>query len=548
MQEAPNTMTEPEQNITESRHLNEVNHVASTLVSSEPHGGADIKSSHILHQKVVLIPTPSGDPDDPLNWTQTRKYVILAVLSVATFSEFTGALAGQLEVAPLSKSYHVETSEVAYQNSAANTGMIIGSLIFYPLSHVIGRPSAIFWSMIGVTLSQIWAALMTKSDNYDAYIISRGFAGFFGTIVGVLGPRILIDLFFLHQRGRVYTIFYFWMDVGNAVGPSICAFIASASNWTWAFWWVAILCGVSVLSIWCFLPDTTWDRREGAINRKPKRSWLRERVETFLPGTNVTSKKPPVEIVRPAVVPFRVALTPVTILTSLFCLLNFGFYVGMNSVAPVWLQRPVKSGGYGFTANQNALFQFFHWVGIAMALLYGQLVSDHLPLALAGRFNNGNWKPEYRLHALWLPALICNPIGLGIFGYALQNQLPWGLLRFSHILVTFGSLCVTPITVNYLSECFTNNIEETAIVLNAFRVGFGLSLVFYINPWVAKVGFAWAYGTMAFIQVFSWLFLTVLMFRGYQIRQLNPFGLVSTEEGEHVLDKEKSVACRIDNS
>ncbi|KAH8193991.1 hypothetical protein TruAng_011845 [Truncatella angustata] len=499
-------MTEPEQNITESRHLNEVNHVASTLVSSEPHGGADIKSSHILHQKVVLIPTPSGDPDDPLNWTQTRKYVILAVLSVATFSGFTGALAGQLEVAPLSKSYHVETSEVAYQNSAANAGMIIGSLIFYPLSHVIGRPSAIFWSMIGVTLSQIWAALMTKSDNYDAYIISRGFAGFFGTI------------------------------------------IASASNWTWAFWWVAILCGVSVLSIWCFLPDTTWDRREGAINRRPKRSWLRERVETFLPGTNVTSKKPPVEIVRLAVVPFRVALTPVTILTSLFCLLNFGFYVGMNSVAPVWLQRPVKSGGYGFTANQNALFQFFHWVGIAMALLYGQLVSDHLPLALAGRFNNGNWKPEYRLHALWLPALICNPIGLGIFGYALQNQLSWGLLGFSHILVTFGSLCITPITVNYLSECLTNNIEETAIVLNAFRVGFGLSLVFYINPWVAKVGFAWAYGTMAFIQVFSWLFLTVLMFRGYQIRQLNPFGLVSTEEGEHVLDKEKSVACRIDNS
>lgn len=159
---------------------------------------------------------------------------------------------------------------------------------------------------------------------------------------------------------------------------------------------------------------------------------------------------------------------------------------------------------------------------------------------MAKRFGRGDWKPEYRLHALWLPALICNPIGLGLFGYALDKHLSWGILGFSQILVTYGSLCITPITVNYLSECFTKNIEETAIVLNAFRIGFGLSVAFYIDTWVEKVGFSWTYGIMSFIQVLVWLCVLLLMWQGHNIRELDPFGLINTEEGQHVVGKEDS--------
>jgi len=95
-------------------------------------------------------------------------------------------------------------------------------------------------------------------------------------------------------------------------------------------------------------------------------------------------------------------------------------------------------------------------------------------------------------------------------------------------------------TINYLSECFTNSPEETAIVLNLFRVGFGLSVAFYINPWVDKIGFAWAYGMMSFIWLFAWLFVLLLMWKGHEIRQIDPFRMISTEEGEHVIDKTAS--------
>lgn len=107
---------------------------------------------------------------------------------------------------------------------------------------------------------------------------------------------------------------------------------------------------------------------------------------------------------------------------------------------PVWLQIPVSKGGYGFDTHETVLFSLLHWIGVLLALVYGHLVSDHLPLAVARRFNGGKWKPEYRLHALWVPGLLFSPVGLVIFGYALQNQLSWGIVGLGQIMVTFGCL------------------------------------------------------------------------------------------------------------
>ncbi|KAH8880904.1 MFS general substrate transporter [Thozetella sp. PMI_491] len=488
-------------------------------------------------KRVTLIPHPSDDPRDPLNWPAHKKYAQVAILSLGAFAGFSGSLAGQLEVGPLSDLYKQSTTALTYQNSAATSGMIIGSILLYWLSRLIGRQATMLWSLIGALGAAIWAAFMTDKSDYQLFIISRGFAGLFANIVGVLGPRCLIDMFFLHQRGRAFTIFHFFFDLASAAGPSICALVASPSgDWRWALWFSIIVIGVAIILFFAFMQDTTWHRKDGVENNPPSTGWLASRVATFLPGTAITPRVPAKQFIHDCLIPFKIALTPVAIVLGVFTLLNFGFFIAMNSVTPAWLQKPIKAGGYGFTPFQNALFQIFHWVGILLALPYGQLVSDRVPLWFAARYDRGSWKPEFRLHALWLPALVCNPIGLGIFGYGLQQHLHWAVLGVAQILVTYGSLCITPVTVNYLSECFTKNIEETAIVLNAFRISLGLSIAFYVNQWVSDVGFAWCYGTMAFIQVFSWFFVLLLLWKGHEIRQYDPFRLISTEEGEHIID------------
>ena len=212
----------------------------------------------------------------------------------------------------------------------------------------------------------------------------------------------------------------------------------------------------------------------------------------------------------------------------------------MNAVTPPLLQKPVKVGGYGFTTQQNAYFSFVHWIGIIIALFYGHFVSDRLPLYLAAR-NSGTWKPEYRLHALWIPSLIFNPIGLGIFGAALEHHMHWIVIAVGQVFVTFGSLAMIPITVNYICESFVKHPAEASITGNCLRLVFGLSVAFYINEWIAQVDVGWTFGMMAFFDVFSFGFVGLLMWKGHQIREWTVSGLNDTEEGEKVVESVKSV-------
>jgi hypothetical protein len=71
---------------------------------------------------------------------------------------------------------------------------------------------------------------MTSADQFNIFIASHGFTGFFGTAVGVRGPRMLIDMFFLHHRGRAFTMFHFFFDFGTSAGPSLCAFVVQGAG------------------------------------------------------------------------------------------------------------------------------------------------------------------------------------------------------------------------------------------------------------------------------------------------------------------------------
>ena len=46
-------------------------------------GAAEVKTASDGH--TVLIPQPSSDPNDPLNWSPIRKHTMLFVISVVSF-------------------------------------------------------------------------------------------------------------------------------------------------------------------------------------------------------------------------------------------------------------------------------------------------------------------------------------------------------------------------------------------------------------------------------------------------------------------------------
>jgi hypothetical protein len=127
------------------------------------------------------------------------------------------------------------------------------------------------------------------------------------------------------------------------------------------------------------------------------------------------------------------------------------------------------------------------------------------------------------------------PLGLGLVGCAMQYRLHWSVMALAQLFVAIGSLVSIPITVNYICECFRTHTVEATLVLNSMRLFLGLSINFYIDPWINAVGAGWVYGMMAFFSLFAFLFLVALMIWGRTIRALTPFETGSSEEGQFVV-------------
>lgn len=171
---------------------------------------------------------------------------------------------------------------------------------------------------------------------------------------------------------------------------------------------------------------------------------------------------------------------------------------------------------------------------MAVALAYGLLVQDRLPLYLCKRWGKGVWKPEYRLWSLWIPAFFLYPIGLGLFGAALEYHLHYMVLAFAFFLAVTTTIMSAPPTINYISECFTHHATDATAILNFYRSGFGIAVPFFLSPWLAKVGVGWVFGMMAFISLFAFSFPVLLMARGHDIRELTLGNLSSSEEGAEI--------------
>ena len=50
----------------------------------------------------ILIPQPSDDPNDPLNWSRTKKHIILFIVSAAAFLPDYGSATGAVTLLPQS--------------------------------------------------------------------------------------------------------------------------------------------------------------------------------------------------------------------------------------------------------------------------------------------------------------------------------------------------------------------------------------------------------------------------------------------------------------
>lgn len=168
----------------------------------------------------------------------------------------------------------------------------MGPILWSPLSQVCGRSSVIFWSLLGVLVFNVWGASMTRSDQFVPFILSRMFAGLCGAVPTVYGARLIIDIFFIHERGRAFSIFHVSFILGVIALPTLGAFTAAHVAWPNMFWWTVGLLGSAIILVLLFVEETGYERsNENSIPNRayPTKldSFVANRIVTFFPGNQV---------------------------------------------------------------------------------------------------------------------------------------------------------------------------------------------------------------------------------------------------------------------
>ncbi|MCJ1311613.1 hypothetical protein MMC25_005286 [Agyrium rufum] len=468
---------------------------------------------------VVLIPQPSDDPRDPLNWPNRKKYLMLFALCFAGFAAATAPVAHQTAYFVIAESLEKTPTQLSYSISSAVAGILAGPVLIAPLARLIGRSSLIFWCLLGTFATQIWAAEASGPNGYISFVISRLFSGFFASIPTVLGIGYIMDICFLHQRGRAFAYYELTYLLGSIASPTIGGFISSSHPWPIVFWWTLAPIGIAAILVLCFVEETGFARgNDKTMYPHAPDSKISNRVATFLPGSAVVPRVSASKFVETATLPFIIGIAPVAIIAGSYTLVNFAWSVLISAELAIFLQTPVKFGGYGFTPSRNAAFTFTLWVALFAGQAIGTLCNDKIPLWACRRFGKGTWQPEYRIWSLFLPALLM-PIGLGIFGAGVQHHLHYMVLALGAFLVEVSALLCVPICINYVVECFVGYTMEAAVTMGIYRLALAVGLTFYFQPWSMKVGVGWLFGMAAFFSLFLMFCMMVLAWKGHVLRR-----------------------------
>lgn len=131
---------------------------------------------------------------------------------------------------------------------------------------------------------------MTGSNQYGAFIAARLFGGLFGGTAPALGADTIVDMFFLHQRGKAFTALNLSFLAGVVVGPTLSGFIVGSTRWTVQFWWSNGLEGLTIILTLALLDDTYYDRatEAGGCRKRWPETFFANRMATFFCGARVT--------------------------------------------------------------------------------------------------------------------------------------------------------------------------------------------------------------------------------------------------------------------
>ncbi|KAM5349872.1 hypothetical protein ACJ41O_006377 [Fusarium nematophilum] len=503
----------------------------------------NVQLRHHETNEIILVPTPTNDPNDPLNWSKSyRVYVAILVSCAIFFSNFlaAGPSVAIVEITtdfygPPGPDLSGNIAKVSYFFTTAALLQGMGNLFWMPLVVKYGRRPVYVMSFTLYTAFAAWAGGAT---SYGSSLAARILMGFASGAAECLAPLTISDIFFLHERGTIMAFYTTALSAGVGFGIVISGLITINLHWRYIYWVSVSLIGACTVLIVFTFPETEFRRLEAlaavgtghkVIDINCKEEGLDPEIVQAEVRSNGDHMEPPKKrtyveslalftsvytqesffklMLRPVVL---LALPPV-LWATLVMSVTIGFLVAITSNFAT-----AFSTLYGFEAWQSGLCFIASIIGALIGNFFGGRVSDFVADIMTKR-NSGVREPEMRLPTIII-SVITAPLGLVLYGVGIDKALHWIVPTIGLALLNFSIVQATNITLVYAIDAYRPVAGEIVVTQHAFKSAFGFLLSFYTNPWIAQDGYARAFGAMAGISGATMMFWVVLYFFGKRIR------------------------------
>lgn len=440
---------------------------------------------------IVLVPQPTDDPNDPLNWPLWRRDLITLVLSITSvFATALGPILAADTVLLVST-----LKDVTFVKASLLTGYFLlgcgaGAFLFVPSSRIWGKRHLFVLATILLIVTSVWTAA-SGSKSYTNFLWSRIIQGVAAAPFESLVNAAVGDLYFVHERGKRMAFTNLAVFGGAFFTPILVGKISNDMGWQWTFYFVAIFSGVCLPAVYLFCPETAYRRdptprfsatkngdapKDGVDQEQEPKQAPPPYQQTASTSTSSTAPEEPTatkdeeQIHTSSEAPIDTTGTHTTIPPKATFLQSLALFNGRKSSDSFWkltlrplplLLHPaflwaclIQGLLIGWTVFIGVLMAFFFisvplwWDEVQTGYAYtGAFVGALIGFAIAGglsdwtarlmtKWNGGVYEPEFRL-VLVIPQMVLGCAGLYGFGITLDGML-FGKYHYAVPLTFFG--------------------------------------------------------------------------------------------------------------
>ncbi|RDW56343.1 MFS transporter-16 [Coleophoma crateriformis] len=489
---------------------------------------------HVKHSEsakdIVLLPLPSDDPEDPLNWTKSRKLLHTSCVVMFTVMMVFPSAAVYSVTTPISL-----VTKLSIGDQVSATGAMF---LFYGWGCILWQPLALQYGkrpvyLISMAASVIILGLAPLCTTNGPYLANKILQGFFGAPVETLCEISMTDIWFAHERPLYLAIYGLSLAFSASLAPAFAAFINAGQNWKWTLWWCAI--GIGVALVYCFflMEETNYDRKPPqpaasadsidaavaekgidnsenlASESKPSPSGGTNSVDSadVESGNNIVygrksywQKLSVIDKPRPN-----------RLLEMMWSPFKFSASLLLSGLISLYTVE------YNFTGSDVGYAYFAQVVGMCIEAVWVAFIGPKLVMKLARR-NGGVAEPE---HILWLysASLFAVPFGLLLWGLGAEYKIHWFGLVFAQCMMSFSSTQCLSTSMQYATSSYRDLSGEFLPTLILIRNTLSFAINYGITPWINAEGQRNTFITVAVLALVCNSSMLVMIKYGKRIRQ-----------------------------